>query len=430
MMWRRRLLTAATRHHPGLRRFSAGVPADQSADFAQLVLEIAARSQQPVGRIATALAGKGKPPPELQGGAATHIPPLATEPFGPPVPEWVAAARGRGLGDTDISTVTDLLREIRGSPTSSRPAADLTRAYRAVSSMPWRAQELLRAATESLDPTIQNQPLKDWCLAYLHRFGAAGQESSLDMSGTTGSKCAVIVETRPLYSLPFVVRNVVWQSNLAHGAAGGWDLAVVGTPAVHRQLRAELPASWRWRELNIEDYWPPAPAPRPQGVDCFNATTLSPAFWSAFPSDPLMLFFQADTILVRSLTKEDSDRAKAFSFVGAPCPDTNGSLTPDAFCLNGGLSFRWAGDFKRALATGGTPATPEDVWFCNALRALANGGGMAAPLPSLRQCANTFVESPLWADSLQHCLGVHATDKEYLPQPAADSIMATATAPL
>eukprot|EP01062_Namystynia_karyoxenos_P060349 TRINITY_DN51903_c0_g1_i1.p1 TRINITY_DN51903_c0_g1~~TRINITY_DN51903_c0_g1_i1.p1 ORF type:complete len:469 (+),score=115.25 TRINITY_DN51903_c0_g1_i1:87-1409(+) len=416
------------------RRGRAGLAASCEADWLALVQEIAARSQQPPRRVADAL-GRGLPSMAATvAGLAegTPPPPPPAEPFGPIPAAAHIKTNDRALTAADHAAVTETLRQVRNAGGATEAA--LAGAYRRVLSLPLAAHELLQAAALKLDPTLQALPILPWWLAHLHRYGAAGQAARLDMSGS-GSRCAVIIDDRALYSLPLVVRNVVWQLNLAPGAAGGWDLLVVGSQAVHDLLHRQLPSTWRWKEIAIESLWDPPPARQPTGVDVFNAAAFSPALWDRFADDTLLLFFQADTALVRPITPSFVSRAEGISFLGAACPDHFGALAPGSFCCNGGLSTRVAGAFRHALQGPdfgelGPPCHPEDLWFVRRLRQLQERGAGRKPLPTLRECAEAFVESPLWGHSLRQCVGVHATDKEYLPIPAAEAVLCDAVAPL
>lgn len=126
-----------------------------------------------------------------------------------------------------------------------------------------------------------------------------------------------------------------------------------------------------------------------------NDTLASRAFWESL-TEAHVLIYQRDTVILQQVP----DDAFQWGLIGAPC----GLRT-----LNGGFSLRMRNAMLDALDAYDYPSggVPEDVFFCDALRALE------WPLPDRETASRFAIEGPVDGDWVP--VGVHGTDKGYLP---------------
>ena len=194
------------------------------------------------------------------------------------------------------------------------------------------------------------------------------------------TRAAIIVETRPFFFLPKVIRNTMyflgprWNLHVFCGelsfdyvlaALQGWQVHIGKFSGLHR-----LPTS---------DY---------------NKLMMGQNFWQTFKEERLLIF-QTDSIL----TASGIDEFCAYDYVGAPC----GRLD-EQYIANGGLSLR----SRKAMLECITKFRPaegiaEDVFFTQAARAIG------AAMPNLETATRFAVESVYTS----HPIGVHGTDKCY-----------------
>lgn len=195
-------------------------------------------------------------------------------------------------------------------------------------------------------------------------------------------RALVIVETRPVFWLPYVIASAV-------RAHPGWALYVFGSPAVHAMLTGAVHGHTAVT------------------LDCGRITSqqyshllFSAAFWDVIREEHVLLF-QTDSVVVRPVP----EAALRYDYIGALC----GELHPDRFVMNGGLSLRRRSAMRRAIAllTDADRDSPEDVAFCRVMRA---AGDFA--LPSMAECDAFAIESQ---GDPRTAVGMHGTDKYYAP---------------
>jgi hypothetical protein len=194
------------------------------------------------------------------------------------------------------------------------------------------------------------------------------------------SRVAVIIEARPFFFLPKVIRNTMFF------LGSRWNLHVFTSEISHAYVQESL-KDWRVGitkmsgvgRLSVNDY---------------NKILTSRVFWEGFAEEKILVF-QSDSLLAGS-NVEDFER---YDFVGAPC-----GRFDEQFVINGGLSLRSRRVMIDSLSRYAAPAdVPEDVFFTAVLRQ------MGASLPDLDTAAGFSVESKY----VRHPFGVHGTDKCY-----------------
>jgi hypothetical protein len=203
------------------------------------------------------------------------------------------------------------------------------------------------------------------------------------------TRAAVIIETRPLFFLPKVVRNVMFF------LGPQWNLHVFGSPESMRYLQDCLPG---W------DVWYAAVSPQYRlGIDAYNRILLSAGFWGALREEKILLF-QPDSLL----TGANIEEFAGYDYVGAPCRTFD-----EGYVANGGLSLRTREAMHDCVRRfDPEPGEAEDVFFSRAVRSAG------AAMPDLRTAARFSVES-IYAG---HPVGVHGTDKFFHSVEVAERI--------
>jgi len=199
-------------------------------------------------------------------------------------------------------------------------------------------------------------------------------------------RALVVVETRPLFFLPFVVASAV-------RTHPGWRLYVFGTPAVHALLDSHCKNYDQAATFTIEGTLTPQK---------YSKLLMGDRFWSCVTEEHVLIF-QADCALVRSSPEE----ALRYDYIGPVC----GVAHPDTFVMNGGLSLRRTSAMRRAVRELASrpelQEEPEDVAFCEVMR----GGSYV--LPTMETCDTFAIETRGNPDT---AIGMHGTDKNYAPQ--------------
>ena len=207
---------------------------------------------------------------------------------------------------------------------------------------------------------------------------SARHPDTVHLNAPENRKAAVIVETRPHFFLPKVIRNVMFY------LGPSWNLYVLtGAPAIS-YLRDALP-DWYFP---IDAITPGISLPRWH----YNALMMTKDFWEFFDEEKVLVF-QTDSLLCGDNINDFLD----YDLIGAPC-----GTFDENYYANGGLSLRNRDLMIECIAR----ATPgqyeaEDVFFSNGVRAL--GGKMA----DVHTASRFSLESTYTA----HPVGVHATDK-------------------
>jgi len=194
------------------------------------------------------------------------------------------------------------------------------------------------------------------------------------------TRAAIIVESRPTYFLPMVLRNTMFF------LGPSWNLYIVCGKLSELFKRRTIEACC-------------VPLIKMDNVDNlttsqYNDLLTDRKFWEVFTEEKLLIF-QSDCILAGS----NIDEFIQYDFIGAP----SGRLG-DQFMMNGGLSLRTRSKMIECMTRAAMFGDQmEDVYFLQALR--QNGG----TLPDFDTALRFSVES-LYK---YHPVGVHGTDKYY-----------------
>lgn len=212
-------------------------------------------------------------------------------------------------------------------------------------------------------------------------------------------RALLIVETRPSFFLPHVVSTAVQTHP-------GWALYVIGTPAVHALLRSHC-ANY---DTDVTRITLDA-SPRMTTAQ-YSHLLLSRRLWDLVKEEHVLVF-QSDCVLVRPCL----DRMLAYDFVGAVC----GTMDPETFIMNGGLSLRRRSAMARAIELVRLQPKfldePEDVALCRIMREHAADFS----LPSLRECMAFAIES---LGDPRTAVGIHGVDKYYAPPELVAELLA------
>jgi len=202
----------------------------------------------------------------------------------------------------------------------------------------------------------------------------------LHANSPENTRAAVIVETRPDYFLPKVIRNTMfflgpaWNLYVFCGELSypyalkflqGWGAQVVKLAGVH--------------QFSIADY---------------NKLLISRQFWDFFREERLLVF-QLDSVM----TGRNIEDFRDFDYVGAPC-----GRFDEQYVANGGLSLRSRRMMLECVSNfRPVDGVAEDIFFSEAVRKA--GGAM----PDMNTATRFAVESIYTA----HPVGVHGTDKYF-----------------
>lgn len=204
------------------------------------------------------------------------------------------------------------------------------------------------------------------------------------------SRAAIIVETRPLFFLPKVVRNVMYF------LGPRWNLHMVCGELSHEYVSRFL-RDWTARIVKLQGTYR-------LSVGDYNKMLTSPEFWQLFTEEKLLIF-QSDTLL----TGTNIEEFECYDYIGAPC-----GRFDERFIANGGLSLRSRGLMLKCLREFRAPdGMPEDVFYTESARRAA------VRLPDLDTAARFAVESLYTA----HPVGVHGTDKCFHSVEVAEKIV-------
>jgi hypothetical protein len=204
------------------------------------------------------------------------------------------------------------------------------------------------------------------------------------------TRAAVLVETRPDFFLPKVIRNVMYF------LGPRWNLHIICSEYCCGYLQKALPG-WNVGITTI-----PTMGMRLLRSD-YRAIKLSPNFWARFREEKVLVF-EVDSLF----SGPNVEEFISYDFVGAPC-----GRFDEHYVANGGLSLRTRQVMLDCLSRfSPEPGMPEDVFFTNAVRGL--GGAM----PDFETATRFSVESFYTA----HPVGVHGTDKYYHSVEVAETI--------
>jgi hypothetical protein len=204
------------------------------------------------------------------------------------------------------------------------------------------------------------------------------------------TRAAVLVETRPGFFVPKVIRNVMYF------LGPRWNLHIICSEHCSGYLQKAL----RGWHVGIETI--PGMGLRLSRRD-YRAMKMSPGFWMRFREDKLLIF-EVDSLL----SGPNVEDFIGYDLVGAPC-----GRFDEHYVANGGLSLRTRRVMLDCLSHfTPEPGIPEDVFFTNAARSLG------AAMPDFETATRFSVESVYTA----HPVGVHGTDKYYHNAQVAETI--------
>jgi len=200
----------------------------------------------------------------------------------------------------------------------------------------------------------------------------------------TSNKCLVIIETRPSFWLPLVIKNAI-------DKCPGYNLYVFGTPNVNQFLRHTLEGEYY--NITINTYM--------RNIQEYNQLLTSSDFWEQIKEEHIIIF-QLDTLFLRNPTEQHIQ----YDYNGAVCGKLN---RENEFIINGGLSYRSkkAMLFACKLIDDSYHGLPEDVIFTKLMRKHKE----LFKLPSIAECNDFSIET---LGNFDKVIGIHGTDKYYI----------------
>ena len=200
----------------------------------------------------------------------------------------------------------------------------------------------------------------------------------------TSNKCLVIIETRPSFWLPLVIKNAV-------DKCPGYNLYVFGTPNVNQFLRHTLEGEYY--NITINTYM--------RNIQEYNHLLTSSDFWEQIKEEHIIIF-QLDTLFLRNPTEQHIQ----YDYNGAVCGKLN---RENEFIINGGLSYRSkkAMLFACKLIDDSYDGLAEDVIFTKLMRK----HNELFKLPGIAECNDFSIET---LGNFDKAIGIHGTDKYYI----------------
>jgi hypothetical protein len=159
----------------------------------------------------------------------------------------------------------------------------------------------------------------------------------------SNTKAAVLVESRPLYFLPMVLKNVMFF------LGSQWNLHVVYGEFSERYLDGLL-NDWDVNGIKLQGVTHLSRAQRSELLK-------SSEFWKLF-SEEKLLVFESNSVMCSSKVDEFID----YDFIGAPIG------TAESFSLNGGFSLRSRRKMIQCIVEGRDNGEPEDEFFTRMMR--------------------------------------------------------------
>jgi len=197
---------------------------------------------------------------------------------------------------------------------------------------------------------------------------------------------AIIVETRPTWQLPLVIKNFAALNE-------NFNYYLIGTQETIDFTKKHI--------KNLEYFLIKRDTVTPF-ISFYNHLLKTPSFWEMFEEENILIF-QTDALALRPIEAKAFD----FDFIGAVC----GHLSQDLsiFDINGGCSLRKRKSILECLRNyDGKNIEPEDVFFTRRMR------DMRYKLPTFDECQLFSVESVFEDNEIYPCC-LHGTDKFYLP---------------
>jgi hypothetical protein len=229
-------------------------------------------------------------------------------------------------------------------------------------------------------------PYANFLLDFERKHGDLTHQNSQE-----NTRAAVIVETRPAFFLPRVIRNVMYF------LGPRWNLYVFCREQSGAYVRASLPG-WDVWYRRIAGSGSRLPRER------YNQLMTSPGFWASF-SESKLLVFQADSLL----SSPGIDEFLDYDYAGAPY-----GRFDERYGANGGLSLRTRDVMLECLERfPPPPGEAEDQYFTETVRRLGRA------MPDFETATRFSVESVYTA----HPVGVHGTSKYFHSLEVAQKII-------
>jgi hypothetical protein len=192
----------------------------------------------------------------------------------------------------------------------------------------------------------------------------------------SNTRAAIVVETRPLYFLPAVIRNVMFF------LGSEWNLHVVYGEHSERYLDDRM-KDWDVNGIKLDGV---THLSRAQKSELLKSTQ----FWRAFPEEKLLVF-DGNSIMCGP----GIDAFLDYDFIGAPVG------TGESFTLHGGFSLRSRRRTIECIIAGRDHGEPEDEFFSRMMRQTG------AVTPDFASACRFAVASAYEG----HPVGVPATDE-------------------
>ena len=182
------------------------------------------------------------------------------------------------------------------------------------------------------------QPYARFLLDFYERHRGRSHRNS-----DANTKAAILIESRPLFFLPMVVRNVMFFLGPT------WNLHVVYGEDSERFLHEDL-ADWDVNAIKLQGTTHLSRARRSEIMK-------SSEFWKIFPEEKLLVF-ESNSVMCGSNVDEFLD----YDFIGAPLG------TAESFSLHGGFSLRSRRKMIQCIVAGKDAGEPEDEFFTRMMR--------------------------------------------------------------
>lgn len=231
-------------------------------------------------------------------------------------------------------------------------------------------------------------PYANFLVDFDRRHGSVKHRNS-----PTNDKAAIIIESRPVYFLPMVLRNVMFF------LGSPWNLHIFSGELSEKYVD-DIVDGW---DVNVTKLDGLVHLSRTQR----SAILKSPQFWKLFAEEKLLLFETNALMCGRNI-----EEFLEYDFIGAP------SGTPDKFSLHGGFSLRSRRKLIECIVKGRSPeGEPEDEFFTRMMRQIG------AVTPDFTSACRFAVASTYEG----HPVGVPATDECLHTKEVAEKIVAGIT---
>ena len=217
---------------------------------------------------------------------------------------------------------------------------------------------------------------------YLHQFENFNKKRKNKKSC---KNAAIIVETRPLWELPLVIKNFAYFNE-------DFNYYFIGTNETINYVKSHV--------SNLE-YFLIKRGNTTSFISFYNYLLKKISFWKMFEEENLLIF-QADALALKPINLKSFD----FGFVGAVCGELSDDLS--IFDMNGGCSLRKKEETLKCLVNTPSSSTePEDVFFTRKMRR------MNLKMPTFDECQSFSVESVFKKGAIRPCC-IHGTSNFYL----------------